>query len=436
MSQRGQLPATQRAAAAPSPITISQAAARRFLLYHQGLLKTGEAKDASRAGQDTASAEAAAQAKAQALAAIRWLECVQIDPVNTVAPNHHLVLANRVPGYRPEHLEALIDRGLLFEHFLQARCAIPIEDFANFRPRLEVLDVELQGHWAKVRDVAQQILEHVRRHGPVTARTFTDSGKVVGYWDREPKTKTSSLALEVLWETGQLMITRREGNLRYYDLPERVVPKDLLDRFASTPIDDAWRALRHKYYRAYRLFDPGDFRFGWRRQTAAERRATLETDLTAGLIVPVTVEGVKRAYYALAEDAHFLRQAESWEGGGSAFLSPLDNLLWRRERVQDLFGFAYTWEQYVPAAKRQFGAYTMPILADGDLVGRLDPRLDRATSVLVISHLALEPGVRPSRALAGHINRAMARLLASLGARGARYDRVSPASLVRHLDQW
>ncbi|MGE5590363.1 MAG: winged helix-turn-helix domain-containing protein [Bacillota bacterium] len=409
----------------PAPLSVGPAAARRFLLYHQGLLSTSDRPSpwAGLTGDPGG-----------ALAAIHLLECVQIDPVNTVAPNHHLVLANRLDGYRPASLEALLDQGLLFEHFLQARCAIPREDFAYIRPRMEGLT---DRRWEHVAAAAAEIMAYVRENGPASARTFTGTDKVSGYWERddEARTKASSLALEMLWETGQLLITRREGNLRFYDLPERVMPGDLLERFASTSEDECWRALRHKYYRAYRLFDPGDLRFGWRHQRVAERRALAEQDAAAGILAPVLVEGVRRSYYVLADDVPLLEAAGTWEAGDRAtLLSPLDNLLWRRERIQDLFDFSYTWEQYIPAAKRQFGPYAMPLLLGDRLVARLDPRFDRSAGALVVNRLALERGVRPSKAVARGVSQAVAHLLAFLGADTVRYNGDVPVGLRHYLE--
>lgn len=416
----------RKAGKAPSaPLSVTPEAARRFLLHHQGLLTPPDGPSPWTSLRGDA---------AGVLAAIGLLECVQIDPVNTVSPNHHLVLANRLEGYRPGSLEALLDQGLLFEHFLQARCAIPRRDFAYFRPRVEALSLQ-QHRWGQVKDTARDILAYIRNNGPASARSFTASDKVVGYWDSEARTKATSLALEMLWETGRLMIARREGNLRYYDLPERVLPHDLLERFASAPEDECWRALRLKYYRAYRLFDTGDLRFGWHHQKAAERRALVERDLAEGLIVPVLIEGVRRPYYVLAEDAGLLELAASWDAGDrGTLLSPLDNLLWRRERIQDVFGFTYTWEQYIPVARRRFGAYAMPLLLGDRLVGRVDPRFDRGAGALVVNRIALESGARPSKALARGIGRAAARLLAFLGADTVRYEGDVPAGLRRYLE--
>lgn len=120
------------------------------------------------------------------------------------------------------------------------------------------------------------------------------------------------------------------------------------------------------------------------------------------------MEGVRRRYYALAADRPLLEAAEGWKPSGPVrFIAPLDNLLWRRERLQDLFDFDYTWEVYTPAAKRRYGYYAMPILYHDRLIGRLDPRLDRKQGVLVVNLLQLEPGVKETARLKAALEKAL-----------------------------
>ena len=137
----------------------------------------------------------------------------------------------------------------------------------------------------------------------------------------------------------------------------------------------------------------------------------------AGLIEPLPVDGVKRAYWAPAGTADLLAgRTGAGEGGEVRFLSPLDNLLWRRERLEDLFGFIYRWEIYTPPAKRTGGPYTLPVLHGSDLVGRLDARVDRKASALLIEDLRLEPGRKKSRSFTRALNEELERLRVFCGA--------------------
>lgn len=221
------------------------------------------------------------------------------------------------------------------------------------------------------------------------------------------------------------MTLRREGAERYFDLPERVVPAETLRRAQQIAIDDANETLLQKYMRAYRVFGIGNgFRFGWRKMPVAERRQVIGRHIRTSTVVPLQVPGVRREYFVLVEDLDRLRRHEAEARGVRRaapddpirFLPPLDNLLWRRERLVDFFDFTYTWEIYTPAHKRRFGYYTMPILAGDRFIGRMDPRLDRERNRLVVRLLHFEPDVRPTAALRRRVHGALEAFAAFHGA--------------------
>jgi len=379
------------------PVSVRPQGLRRFLLATQGL------------PVDAADEAAGPATPARVLRIIRRLECVQLDPVAAVERNQHLVLAARLPGYAPAVLERLLVQRRIFEYWANAACVLPMEDYPILEATRRRLQKEAAPHLAPLQRVVDHVLARLEAEGPLPSRAFTSEHRVHGWWDNQhPKTKATSHALSLLWDAGRVMVVRREGTERYFDLPHKVVPTDLLRQAEEIGDDQADRALLDKYLRAFRVFDLGDSRFGWRRIPAAERREIVQRLVETGAVVPLAVDGVRREYFILAEDLGRLRtmdRAARREGRTAApegpirFLPPLDNLLWRRERVADLFGFDYTWEVYVPAAKRRYGYYAMPILAGDRLIGRMDPRLDRANGRLIVRLLHLEPGVRPTRQL-------------------------------------
>ena len=323
------------------------------------------------------------------LAVLTRLGAVQLDPVNVVERNHHLVFFNRLPGYRPALFEELYERGQVFEAWCHARCALPVNWYPAFRPAFRTVPAE--GLDPAVREWMGRILEMVATGGPVSPRRIDSGERVIGYWDRDvPATRAVSQALQHLWEEGRLVVRSRRGNERAYDLPERVLPEEVLARELDAG-EAAEERIRH-YARAMVLFDPGDPCFGWQRWPAPRRREEAERRVAAGEWVRVEIEGVKRVYYAAAEDRERLERAGDLpECRAARFLPPLDNLLWRRTRLRDLFGFDYTWEIYLPAAKRRYGPYTMPVLYRNRLVGRIDLEFRQATRTLALHRLALEP---------------------------------------------
>jgi len=211
----------------------------------------------------------------------------------------------------------------------------------------------------------------------------------------------------------------------------------LLGRARDIDPREADRALLMKYMRAYRIFDPRDWAFGWRRVPGLNRRAIVEKLIRAGTVIPLQIDGVRGSYYMLAEDEGRLRrherrasQTQQITDAPIRFLAPLDNLLWRRERVRDFFDFHYTWEVYVPPAKRAFGYYTMPILAGDRLIGRFDPRLDRERGHLLINLLHLERGVQATARLRTALEVALHAFARFHGASDLRIVRSRPARLL------
>ncbi|UFJ39375.1 winged helix DNA-binding domain-containing protein [Brevibacillus humidisoli] len=367
---------------------MDRIAARRFLLAAQGLLDADSKKTLS--GKDAE----------ETLQMIRRLECVQIDPVAAAERNQHLVLAARMPAYRPSHLEQLLVKNKIFEYIANEACVIPMEDYAIFEPIRDRYKARLTGRLEQMGEVVEEVLTRLREEGPLPSRAFRSSKRVHGYWDNTtPKTKETSLVLNLLLDMGIVMVARRDGTERFFDLADKTVVEGQRRKAASLDRTSATQALIDKYIRAYRLFDAQDPRFGWCKIPAGERRTEIERRLQAGVVTALQIEGIQRPYYILSEDLEQLRQWQDCSrhdmssAASLTFLPPLDNLLWRRERIVDLFDFHYKWEIYTPAEKRLYGYYAMPILYGDRLIGRMDPRLDRKEERLVVRLLQLEQDV-------------------------------------------
>ncbi len=400
---------------APTPdrvLKVSRAGARRFLVRRTGL--------AGRAGELPRWPESAC-----ALEAVRTLEYVQVDPMRVLERNHDLVLAARVGGYRPEVLDRLLyeDRRLV-EVVARNRCIVPIEDYPLFRGRFAEIEREHRPRLTELEPVMDRILRCIETEGPKSSLDFEDDTRQSGWWDADGEAATRAVrqALEWLWHFGRLAISHRVGGRRYFDLPERVLgPVATAGVGADSPTGDrarpgaaragaparatragtpararsraqartqsgataraeaGWRdALASKYFRAMGLIDPRDWGFGWAKYRAPEKWALVERFVAAGELLPVAVEGVPARYFVPAGEADALVAAEDIElSPETRFLPPLDNLVWLRTRLVDVFDFDYTWEAYVPAARRRFGPYTCPILFGDRLVGRVDARVDR-----------------------------------------------------------
>ncbi|QAY65765.1 winged helix-turn-helix domain-containing protein [Paenibacillus protaetiae] len=365
-------------------IQTTKRALRRFLLEKQLLLQPRTVMKLDHENR-----------RQLVLDVIRRLECIQIDPVSAVRPNQHLVLSARIAGYEPEIVHELLRGNALFEYYANAACLIPMEHF----PMLEPVRSRMRAHTKEAIDALQPVAAHVldklKEDGPLPSKAFESDQRVHGYWDNTAaKTKATSHALNLLTDAAYIRIVGREGNQRLFHLTEQSVPGKLLEQAGKLKPEEASRQLLLKYFRAYRVFEPSDSRFGWQRFSAAERRGIIGQCGKDGLITAVEADGVKQPYYILSSDRdELLRQEEAISAGDEetiTFLPPLDNVCWSRKRLEDLFDFEYRWEIYTPAVKRKYGYYAMPILAGDRLIGRMDPRLDRKQGVLRVQLLQLD----------------------------------------------
>ncbi|MEI5908914.1 crosslink repair DNA glycosylase YcaQ family protein [Bacillus spongiae] len=382
------------------PYPVDRITLRRFLLHKQHLLKPklNGTTDVS-----------------SVLQMLRRLECVQLDPVSVVERNQHLALAVRIPGYDPNLLDQLLSDGKVFEYFANAACVIPVEDFPIFEPIRDRILAQVEKPLKNLGPVVGAVLNRLASEGPLPSRAFKSENRVRGYWDNQmPKTKDSSLALNLLVDAGVIRVVHRERTERFFAMTEGSIPDDFVKEAKEIDEADAREALINKYLRAYRVFDQRDPRFGWQKMNATERRAEVDRRIQSDTVIPLDVVGIKRAYYMLAEDLDELKSFKDTAPikGPVSFLAPLDNLLWRRERISDLFDFDYKWEIYTPKAKRKYGPYAMPILYGDQLIGRMDPSLDRKSGTLHVRLLQLEPCVKKTNHLKREMHEALERFAA------------------------
>jgi uncharacterized protein YcaQ len=242
--------------------------------------------------------------------------------------------------------------------------------------------------------VADAILETIRREGPLATNAFKEHNHAIDWW--WAPTSAARAVMEALFVSGRLGIARRDGNRRYYDLIERIVPAELLNRRESE--NDALRMRLLSRYRAVGLLGekaPADVIYS---TGTAAQRAAWTTQLTEdGTLLPLAVDGLHGTRLILAEEEPILEATRDPASvpPAVAFMAPLDPLIWDRRLLRDLFGFEYTWEVYTPAAKRKHGYYVLPLLFGERLVGRIEPRLERKTGELRILGVWFQPDFRP-----------------------------------------
>ena len=311
---------------------------------------------------------------------IRRLNLLQIDSVNVVARSHYLPLFSRLGSYPQSTLD---DRAFgakkraLFECWAHEASLLPMELHPLMRWRMararagDGVYKAMDRFGREESAYLKQVMDFVTRNGPTFAREVPGGGKAEGGWWGWSKGK---LALETLFDQGLVTTATRDGFERRYDLPERVIPAEVLA--LPTPSErDAIRQLLALSGLAHGVGTEFDLR-DYFRLPIAETKTALQELVEDGTFIPVAVEGWKPQAF-LHKDAKLPRKA-----GGTALLSPFDPMVWERARAERLFSFHYRIEIYTPAPQRKFGYYVLPLLHHDRIVGRVCLKADRQAGVL------------------------------------------------------
>ena len=339
-------------------------------------------------------------------AAIRRLSAVQLDSISTVDRSHRLTLLSRVGRYPPRTVTELLRTGRIFEYWAHEACLLPIEDWPLARSRM----LSRPGHpwWGDVIDrdraLADRVMGEIRERGALGSRHFEGGPNVGGMWNLKPAKRM----LEALWSSGQLVIGARDGFQRMYDLPERVIPDEVL----GAPVPGEDEVMRQLVLRA-----------------VAARGALTESGVVEHWRLKGGVAGI-RPYVDELVAGGKLRREEVSDGGapvllphdadleaarpaGAVLLSPFDNLLWDRPFAERVLDFRHLIEVYKPAPERRYGYYVLPLVVGDRVAGRADIKADRKAGVLRL--LAWHPeSRRRSAARDEALERAFARLARQL----------------------
>jgi uncharacterized protein YcaQ len=374
----------------------------------------------------------------------RDLGCLQLDPISVIARSHLLVLWSRIGPFDRGLLDQLLweDRSL-FEYWAHRASIVLTEDYPIHHllmrryPRQRWTYGRRTAEWLEHnQSLRRHVLSRIRRDGPIRVNDIEDLSEQPwrsGGWTTD---RNVERMIDVLWTQGRIMVARRVGLTKWWDLAERCLPEwtprprltepQIVTRAAKRSL----RALGIARKRDIeRHFTPGRY----------EGLATVLARLRSkGIVEVVRVfdDGAELPgpWYVHAGDLPLLEeiQADRWEPR-TTLLSPFDNLIIDRERTELLFGFSYRMEIYVPKDKRRYGYYVLPVLAGDRFVGRLDAAVDRRNERLTVHFLHAEPGVRPTVATGRGIAGAVRELASFTGARSIVYPRDVPGGWRRTL---
>lgn len=368
---------------------------------------------------------------ADLLDTIHKLGIVQLDTISVISRSHETVLWSRLGPYDPALVSSLYDPGLaITEYLAHAAAIIPSETlplFASYMQKARREDV-----WSNEpanRQVMDRVLARIATQGPLGSHDFErpDDGRRAQQWEWYGL-KPERQALDRLWVQGEIVLRRRDrGFSRVFDLPERAQPA----LWQGQPIPDEERD-RIFVRKAMSALGVGTARWvadyfrtgGPSYVPLAKTRSLLRELAGAGDMIPVDVRNIPEPVWL---DPTLVERLEAMRAGRlrpvlTTLLSPFDNLIWNRDRGEQLWDFHYRLECYTPEPKRRYGYYSLPILHRGRIVGRLDPSYDRKSKILTIKALHLEPGMRVSSSLASAIAGAIDDLVRFLGGRSGSWS--------------
>ena len=402
--------------------TISLQTARRLFIIRQRLNDRQPANDA-----------------AGILDVVRDLSCLQLDPISAVARSHQLVVWSRVGNYELAALDQLLwhDRSL-FEYWAHVASIVLTEDYPIHALLMRTyareeatgkISQRYQQWLAANQRLKRHILQELKRRGPLPARVFENkAGEGLGWYSSGwTSGRDAPQMLDYLWITGKIMVAGRLGIQKLWDLSERCLP-DWTPREKLSQKEVVRRAAQ-KSLRALGAATPQHINQHFTRKRYPRLQETLRALLAEGQIERIRVEDDRTEWYIHAEDVPLLDRVEKYEFAfeRTTLLSPFDNLICDRARTAKLFNFDFRIEIYTPQHKRQYGYYVLPILHGDQLIGRIDPKMDREHGRLHIHAVHAENHAPLDRRTGRAIRDAIEELAVFLGATDVHYSHLVPA---------
>ena len=397
---------------------ISKKQARHFILAYQNLLLPEKL-----------------QGKENILDYIRKVGCIQYDPLDVVGYNSHLVLQSRIDNYRMAYLQELlyIERKLVdgWDKNMAIYC---IEDWPYFeRYRKEAID-RYGDTFKDTGMVLHEIRKVLDEKGPLSSIDL-DFDEVID-WAWAP-TRVARAALESMYFGGELIIHHKRGTRKFYDFAHKHIPYGFrtgLDPNISIEAYFEWHVKRRIGAMGLLWGRPSDAWLGIHWMKSKERTGALLRLAEKGEIVAIKVEDIEDPLYLRKQDMSLLHEVLNREiqEFRISFVAPLDNLLWDRKMIKEIFAFEYIWEVYKPSLQRKYGYYVLPVLFGDQFVARFEPKFHKKTWVLEILNWWWEPHVFISEDLKKALTHSMLEFMGYLGA--TRMELSPQGNAVKNLD--
>lgn len=353
-------------------LIVSPEQARTLILQSQGLIQPGFGKG-----------------KSAALKAIEHIGYVQIDTLSVAARAHHHTLWSRLPDYKETYLNELLEKDKsVFEYWSHAASYLPMCDYRFSLPSKKAFS-NGKSHWFyQDKKMNKFVLDRIKAEGPLQSKDFEYKRKDPNNWY---EWKPAKKALEQLFMEGKLMVAKRQGFQKVYDLTERVLLSKVNTDFPTEK--EYAEYLIKKAIRSNGIVEEKEIAY-LRRGLKESIGKSLKKMLKDGELIEAKLEGDEKTLFVTSNE-HINSVERIKIENTIHILSPFDNTIIQRKRVQRFFDFDYVIECYVPEPKRKFGYFCLPVLYGDKFVARFDPKADRAEKTFHIKQMHFEKGFLP-----------------------------------------
>lgn len=352
--------------------------------------------------------------------------CIQYDPLNVVGRNADLTLQARVEGYQPNMLYSLLyDKRSIIDAWDKMMAMYLQKDWPYFKRLRASKGREMQAilerrNSIQALDHLDEVKKFIKEQGPSQPNQIDIGVCNPGKWGHK---NLASSAMDYLFNIGVLGIYSKTNVQRTYDLVDNLLEKEILEQEDPFQTDEEF----YEWYVNRRIGSIGMLwgsnGSGWLGHFISDskiRTPSIKSLLEKGKIEEFYVQSIKKPFYIRSEDTKYLNQDATQKE--MRFLAPLDNLLWDRKMIKDIFQFEYSWEVYTPVIKRKFGYYVLPVLYGNRFIGRFEPKQYRGEEELRIENWWWEDGMELNEEIIKALEEGMKRFCNYLGAQRVNQD--------------
>jgi uncharacterized protein len=352
---------------------------------------------------------------------INRVGCIQYDPLNVVGQNPELVLQSRIQGFERSMLKELLysdfklidiwDKNMSISQTQDWPC------FSRFRKGYQ--------NWCHEHsEVVKKVHDEIECKGALCSADFDYNEKVGWYYG---DTRLSRATLEGMYYSGQLVVHHKKNTRKYYNLPERHISSDILSASDPNQTEEQyldWFVLRRIGSVGFLWNRPSDAWLGIGSFVNAKRTEVFDRLLRQKKVIEINIEDIKYPLYIRSADEAILMKSLESEVPTlyCKILAPLDNMLWDRKLIFELFNFEYRWEVYKPAVERQYGYYVLPVLYGDRLVARFEPEKHRKNEPFIIKNWWWEQDVEVTAEMQDAVEVCLKEFVRYLGADGYKLE--------------